>query len=84
VLFVLADELLSNYIELSVIVLDLAQFFYTNWKINYEQFLEIIDCRLCRMEMGRWLPWRYCCFYYCVLATRLHTLLKLLKFFLTY
>jgi hypothetical protein len=55
----------------------LAQFFYMDKKIKYEQFLEIIDCRLCRMEMGRRVSWRYCGFYYSVLVAWLYTLLTL-------
>jgi hypothetical protein len=47
-------------------------------KPDYEQFLEIAYSRLCRMEMGRWLSWIYCCILYCLLVIGL-----LLKIFPT-
>jgi len=59
-------------------------------KNNYEQFLEVIDRRVCRVEMGRRMLGRYCCVLYCVLVTWVCALLikgwqtlKLLIFFLT-
>jgi len=60
----------------------LAQFFNNDTKISYEQFLEVDYCRLCRLEMGRRMSWRYRCVLYCVLVTWLCELLKLLNFFL--
>lgn len=55
----------------------LAQFFYKKGKINHEQFLEIVNCRLCRLEMGRRLSWWSYCVLYSILVTGLCELLIL-------